>query len=103
MSRAIEISMKENTPIKTDVKSVLLLIGAVAAGVWAWSSVKAEVASHTEQLQSIQHTVSADHDAIVMQGTLINQQGVILEKMDRKIDFLTGASRTRPPATPPSQ
>jgi hypothetical protein len=95
--------MNENTPIKTDVRTLLAVIVAVAAGVWAWASVKGEVASHTEQLQSIQHTVKADHDAIMIQGTLIQQQGFVLDKMDKKLDFITGASRTRPPANTPNQ
>ena len=95
--------MNETTPIKTDVRTLLAIVVSVAAGVWAWASVKSEVAGHTEQLQAIQSTVRADHDAIMVQGTLIQQQGFILEKMDKKIDYLTGASRTRPAATPSSQ
>lgn len=95
--------MNENTPIKTDVRTLLAVIAAVAAGVWAWQSVKGEVASHTEQLQAIQQTVRADHDAIMVQGTLISQQSIVLERMDKKLDYLSGASRVRPPATTPNQ
>lgn len=81
--------MNENTPIKTDVRTLLAVIAAVAAGVWAWANVKGEVASHTDQLQAIQQTVRADHDAIIGQGTLIQQQGVLLERMDKKLDRIT--------------
>lgn len=95
--------MNETTPIKTDVRTLLAIVVSVAAGVWAWASVKSEVSAHTEQLKSVQATISADHDAIMVQGTLIQQQGNLLEKMDKKLDYVTGASRTRPAATPPSQ
>jgi len=94
--------MNEQSPIKTDVKTVLAIIAAVAAGVWAWSGVKSEISSHTEQLQAIQSTVRADHDAIMIQSTLVQQQGFILEKMDKKIDFLTGATRVRPTSGGPA-
>ncbi len=95
--------MNENTPIKTDVRTLLAVIAAVAGGVWAWQSVKGEVAAHTEQLQAIQTVVRADHDAIMVQGTILQQTGFVIEKMDKKLDYLTGATRTRPPATIPNQ
>ncbi len=95
--------MTENTQIKTDAKTLLVIITAVAAGVWAWQSVRGEVASHTEQLQAIQSVVKSDHDAIMIQGSLLQQQGNLLERMDRKLDYATGASRTRPAATTPNQ
>jgi len=91
--------MNESTQIRTDLKTIGAIIFATAAGVWAWASVKSEVAGHTEQLQAIQATVRADHDAITIQSTLISQQGLLVEKMDKKLDFLTGATRVRPPAT----
>ncbi len=95
--------MNENTPIKTDAKTLLAVLAAVAGGVWAWKEVKGEVAAHTEQLQAIQGVVKADHDALMVQGSLLQQQGSLLEKMDRKLDYVSGASRTRPPATIPNQ
>lgn len=99
MARDFIIAMNENTPIKTDVRTLIAVIVSVGAGVWAWASVKGEVSAHTEQLQAIQHTVRADHDAIMVQGTLIQQTGLVIEKMDHKLDYLTGASRTRPGPT----
>jgi len=95
--------MKDDSPIRTDVKTLIGIIVAVSAGVWAWANVKAEVASHTSHLQAIQSTITVDHDQLKVQGVLIQQQGFLLERMDKKLDYVTGASRTRPAATPPSQ
>ncbi len=95
--------MNADSQIRTDAKTILAIVTATAAGVWAWQSVRGEVAAHTEQLQAIQGVVKADHDALMVQGSLLQQQGSLLEKMDRKLDYVSGASRTRPPATIPNQ
>jgi len=94
--------MTEKTTISTDMKTLGAIIVAVATGVWAWANLKADVADHSRQLTVIQSTLGSDHDALRVQGTLLDGQSRLLEKMDRKLDYVTGASRTRPSATPGS-
>lgn len=90
----------DEVKLKMSVKTLLGILGVVLIAAASWFNIKADVSSHSTQLQAISTTVGADHDQLKVQGTLIEQQSRILERMDRKIDFLTGASRVRPSATP---
>lgn len=85
--------------INMSVKTFLAVLGALAVGVTAWVLLKSEVSSHTKQLEAISLTVGADHDQLKVQGAILDQQSRLLEKMDRKLDYVTGASRTRPAAS----
>ena len=96
MTRALIFTMNEKTVISTDMKSILAILAAVAGGVWAWSSLKADVADHSRQLTVIQATLGADHDQLKVQGTILDSQSRLLERMDRKLDYATGASSIRP-------
>ncbi len=88
--------MNDKTAISTDVRTILTIIAGVAAGVWAWASLKADVADHSRQLTVIQSTLGADHDLIKVQGSVLDGQSRLLERMDRKLDYATGASNVRP-------
>lgn len=78
----------EDTRVKLTLKTLLGIIGAVAVGVAAWYSLKADVSLHATKLENIQVSISDDHDQLKVQGTLIQQQGLLLERMDRKLDNL---------------
>ncbi len=80
--------MNDKTIISTDMKSILAVLAAVAGGVWAWANLKADVADHSRQLTVIQTTVGADHDQLRVQGTILDGQSRLLERMDRKLDSL---------------
>lgn len=85
--------VSEDTRVKLSLKTLIGIIGAVAVGVAAWYSLKADVSAHSAQLETIQVTIGADHDALKVQGTLIQQQGMLLERMDRKLDYLARPAR----------
>lgn len=79
-------TVSEDTRVRLSIKTLMAIIGAVAIGVAAWYSLKADVASHNAQLAAIQAMQAGDHDALKVQGTLIHQQGLVLERIERKLD-----------------
>ena len=84
----------EDTRVKLSLKTLGGIIGGVSLGVAAWYSLKADVAAHSAQLSIIQTTLGDDHDQMKVQGTLIQQQGLLLERMDRKLDYISRPTRT---------
>lgn len=59
-------------PVKTTLGTILALLAVVAAGVAAWTLVKAEVASqasvlaaHEVRIKSIEDKIAADHDILI--------------------------------------
>lgn len=95
-----EVTVKETSPIRTDARTISLIVGtAIAltfAGAVAWASVKADVAEHTQQLVRVQSTLGADHDESTKHTAQIAAIEKTLEKMDKKLDYLTGARTDRP-------
>ena len=87
--------MPNNPVINTDMRTLLAVIAGVAAGVAAWVSLKGDVAEHSKQLAVIQGTVSVDHDNLVRSMS-------VMENMDKKLDYISGARRERPPAGTPT-
>ena len=64
-------SITERTPIKTDLKTVGVVLGAIVLAVYAWANLKTDVAAHTLQLSRIQETQAADHDILLeLRGVL---------------------------------
>ena len=86
--------VSDDTRLKLSLKTLGGIITIVAAIVAAWYSLKIEVAAHSAQLTTIQTTLGDDHDQMKVQGTLIQQQGILLERIDRKIDYLARPART---------
>lgn len=59
------LSVTERTSVKTDLKTVFVVAGAIILAVSAWVSLKMEVSEHTAQLLTIRGTVDADHDILL--------------------------------------
>ena len=96
---------------KTLAKIIGSIVAAVVVGLGAWLNMKADLVAlntkvetrfedHSKQLTTIQTTLGADHDQLKVQGTMIEGVGKAMEKMDRKLDYLTGARSIRPSAGP---
>lgn len=88
------LKMKQSTLIK--------IILGVAAGITAWLTLKSDVADNTKVISQL-----VAHQAIVDQGmneqrTTLLLMNQVVTKIDEKVDYLTGARRSRPPATPPT-
>lgn len=94
--------MSEETPVKTNMKTIFGLILAVIAGAVAWVtlhgavdantkridevegvsremiSVKSDISAHTKQLDSIQAVQRTDHDLIIELRTASKEQTTFL-------------------------
>lgn len=97
------ITLKDSTGVKTDARTLIAVITSAvlitAAGAMAWASVKGDIADHSKQLVTIQTTMGADHDQGVKHTAQIENITKTLERMDKKLDYLTGARNERPPAS----
>lgn len=95
------LEMTDNMPIRTDGRTLIAIIGffigASAAGAMVYASVRADLADHSKQLSG----VASDHNMIVTHTVQLDEVARRLDKMDRKLDYLTGASSERPSAGPP--
>lgn len=103
VQREETLSATDETPVKTNMKTLSVLIGAIIAGAVAWVTlrgdvsantkridqvqdvsremiaVKLDVASHTKQLDSIQAVQSADHDTIIELRASSREQTTLLK------------------------
>ncbi len=83
------IPVGEDTPLRMKLRTLLIIIAAVATVVASWLNIKADIADHSKQLVQIQITLASDHEQL-------QKQGILLMNMDQKLDYLSGARRTRP-------
>ncbi len=74
-----EVSISEDMPLRFTVKTIFTIIGFVLVLAASWFNIKADVSDHSAKLTVIQAV-----------------------RMDDKLDYVTGARRTRPePAVHP--
>ncbi len=97
-----EVSISEDMPLRFTVKTIFTIIGFVLVLAASWFNIKADVSDHSAKLTVIQAVIGADHDQLQKQSAILETQGRLLERMDDKLDYVTGARRTRPePAVHP--
>lgn len=65
MSSNTTAPITENTPIKTDLRTMLAVIGFAVFAAVAWATLKLESADHGRRLSSIEATISNDHDILL--------------------------------------
>lgn len=92
------LPVKETTGVRTDLKTIGIILAAVVAATAAITGLKSSNAGQGEKLAEAAAIVRADHDIVVTHTSQIEQLSKALDRMDRKLDYLTGARSERPPA-----
>lgn len=100
MERRSDLEVQEGTKVTTNLKLLIALIAGLvsltAGGAIAYASITHTIEDHTRQLV----IATSDHDKIIDNSSQIKSIQETLNRMDRKLDYLTGARAQRPPATP---
>ncbi len=92
------LPVKESTGIRTDLKTIVLVLLSVTGAAVAVGMFRANTAGQGEKLGDTAAIVRADHDTVVTHTAQIDQLTKALDRMDKKLDYLTGARAERPPA-----
>ncbi len=84
--------------LKMKPHTLISIIAGVVAAVVGWTALKSDSQKHTEGIEMLQSRQAVVEKTLIDQHDTLLLLGQQMTNADKKLDFLTGARRERPPA-----
>lgn len=85
--------LDENTPVKTNMKTLVAVGAVLVIGAVGWANLKSDVGSHSLTLADMQQVQRADHDLLIRLANTAEAQGKAVEAQGKVLNYLANDRR----------